>query len=237
MEYKYAENRDYSFLASGNVLKHFSGMPCFPVRLGIELFERAYRRIGREKITVYDPCCGSGYSLAVLGMTEQDKIRALYASDVDGDCLEAAECNLSMTSPEGLRASAEKLLRGGTLTGARRDQLTESADRILPYLFAPPDYTVFRHDILLSAPEIGEPVDYVFADVPYGMLTDWKSDGGVTDPLRAFAENTADVLSDGGVLVVCGMKDLRIGSEKLKRIGRFSVGKRLALMFEKAGPS
>ena len=59
MEYLYTVKEDFSFLASGNVIKHFSGMPCFPVRLNLELFERAYHLLNKDKITVYDPCCGS----------------------------------------------------------------------------------------------------------------------------------------------------------------------------------
>lgn len=57
MDYLYAPKEDFSFLASGNVIKHFSGMPCFPVRLTLELFERAYRLIGKDRISLYDPCC------------------------------------------------------------------------------------------------------------------------------------------------------------------------------------
>ncbi len=96
MEYTYTPKDDYSFLASGNVIKHFSGMPCFPVRLNLELFELAYHRIGNPRLSVYDPCCGSGFSLTTLGMMKQEKIEYLCASDVNPACVDAAKCNTAM---------------------------------------------------------------------------------------------------------------------------------------------
>lgn len=95
MDYLYAPKEDFSFLASGNVIKHFSGMPCFPVRLTLELFERAYRLIGKDKISLYDPCCGNGFSITVLGLMCSDKLAALSGSDISPACVNAARCNAS----------------------------------------------------------------------------------------------------------------------------------------------
>ena len=104
MDYLYAEKDDFSFLASGNVIKHFSGMPCFPVRLNLELFERVRHAVGKERISVYDPCCGSGFSLTVLGLMRRERIEWLRGSDVNPACLEAAACNTSLLTREGLFA-------------------------------------------------------------------------------------------------------------------------------------
>ena len=237
MEYLYAPKEDYTFLAGGNVIKHFSGMPSFPVRLTLELFERAYRCIGKEKIALYDPCCGSGFSLTVLGMIEQDKIAALYGSDVEPACVEAASCNVSLVKREGLLAAREKLLSKEETSEERRSQLAGSVDRVLPYLVNPAMHTaVFRHDILDSPPSaevLPEKIDCVFADIPYGSMTEWKTAGSCPDPAQTFLENISELLSETGVLILCGTKALKIGSEGFRRRTKFSVGKRLVYFLEK----
>ena len=74
MQYRFAGRGDYSYLASGNVLKHFTGMLCFPVRLTLELFGRAKEAVGRDRLRVYDPCAGSGFSLSAMGIAMQREI-------------------------------------------------------------------------------------------------------------------------------------------------------------------
>jgi len=235
MDYLYAEKDDFSFLASGNVIKHFSGMPCFPVRLNLELFERARHAVGKERISVYDPCCGSGFSLTVLGLMRRDRIEWLRGSDIDPACLEAAGCNTSLLTQEGLFAARDAVLGGEFATPERKAQMNESVEKLLPYMQGEaPDADVFRHDILAAAPKLPGPADYVFADIPYGIMTEWRSDSAVDpDPLQAFLMNVAPVLGKGGVLTVCGGKDLRVRSDAFRRLGRFSVGKRLVYMLQK----
>ncbi len=235
MEYQYTEKEDFSFLASGNVIKHISGMPCFPVRLGLELFERAYQRIGKEKITVYDPCCGSGFSLAVLGMVKQNKIKAIFGSDVDPHCLEAASCNMDMLTREGLLAARDKVLKNENTTESRRDQLNDSVEKLLPYFVNPAiRTTIFHHDILRASPVLPEPADYIFADIPYGMMTNWKTEGTVEDnPIQLFLSHIDPIMAQNGVLVVCGTKGLRISSEGYRKIEKIRVGKRLVYVLMK----
>ncbi len=143
MQYKYTENEDFSFLSSGNVIKHFSGMPCFPVRLGLELFEIAYRRLGKTKLAVYDPCCGNAFSLTVLGMMKQDKISALYGSDIAPDCVSAATCNLSLITRQGLSEARNTFLSHATVSEERRAQFLSSTEKIMSYLTTPPEKALF----------------------------------------------------------------------------------------------
>ena len=235
MDYLYAEKDDFSFLASGNVIKHFSGMPCFPVRLNLELFERARRAVGKERISVYDPCCGSGFSLTVLGLMRRERVEWLRGSDVNPACLEAAACNTSLLTQEGLFAARDAVLSGQFVTEERRAQMNASVGKLLPYMQGEaPGADVFLHDILASVPPLPGPADYIFADIPYGIMTEWQSESAADpDPLRAFLMNTAPALAEGGVLTVCGGKDLRVRAEGFRRIGRFSVGKRLVYMLQK----
>ncbi|MGN1346639.1 MAG: hypothetical protein ACI4V1_07615 [Eubacteriales bacterium] len=237
MDYKYTEKEDFSFLASGNVIKHFSGMPCFPVRPGLELFERAYHLIEKEKITVYDPCCGSGFSLTVLGMVKQKKIDSLYGSDIDAACLEAASCNLAMLTREGLLSARDKVLRNENITELRREQLNDSVARLLPSLVNPAMRTgIFRQDILQASPVLPERADYVFADIPYGRMTEWKTESEMEteeDPIQRFLAHIAPVMADHGVLVICGAKDLRLRTELFRKTEKIRLGKRLIYFLRK----
>lgn len=235
MEYRFTEKEDFSFLASGNVIKHFSGMPCFPVRLGLELFERAYHLIGKEKITVYDPCCGNGFSMSVLGMIKQSKISSLYGSDIAPDCLEAASCNTAMLTREGMLAARDRVLQNENTTEARIEQLNESVEKLLPYLNNPEMQSkVFLHDILSAPPNLPEAADYVFADIPYGIMTEWKtSDVEKSDPVQQLIGNIAPIMSENGVLAVCGAKDLRIKTDLFCRTEKIHAGKRLIYLLRR----
>ena len=234
MQYRYAEREDYSYLASGNVLKHFTGMPCFPVRLTLELFGRAREFTGQEKLRVYDPCSGSGFSLSAMGIANQRQIAALYASDIDPACVEATECNTALLSREGLALARERLAERGA-SDERLAQFDDAAAKILPMLDqTPPPVNVFRHDILSSPPSLPEPVDFVFADLPYGIMTEWKSDDGTADPTERFFESITPVLVPHGVLAVAGRKDLRPPREGFRRLERISAGHRLVWLLTPA---
>ena len=234
MQYRYAEREDYSFLASGNVLKHFTGMPCFPVRLSLELFGRAREYTRLERLRVYDPCCGSGFSLSAMGLARQRQIAALYASDVDPVCIEAARCNADLLSREGLALARARLADRGA-SEERLAQYDAAVSKILPLLGeTPPPVNVFRHDILSSPPALPEPADFVFADLPYGIMTEWKSGDGEADPTERFFQNIAPVLTPRGVLAVAGRKDLRPPSGRFRRLERISAGKRLVWLLAPA---
>lgn len=68
MVYKYCKNENYEDLASGKVILHRTGYPNFPVRLAQEIFFRCLNYLDNsDSICIYDPCCGGGYLLTVLG--------------------------------------------------------------------------------------------------------------------------------------------------------------------------
>ncbi|MCR4905584.1 MAG: hypothetical protein K6A33_05835 [Clostridiales bacterium] len=233
MQYRFAGRDDYSYLASGNVLKHFTGMPCFPVRLTLELFGRAKEAVGRDRLRVYDPCAGSGYSLSAMGLANQRDIEAIYASDVDPACVEAARCNTSLFTREGLADARKRLAERGA-SAERLAQYDEAVEKILPSLAdTPPRVTVFRHDILLSAPDLPEKIDFLFADLPYGIMTEWQTDGA-SDPTERFFANVVPLLAPGGVLAVAGRKDLRPPAGSFQKLDRISAGHRLVWLLRPA---
>ena len=230
MDYLYTEKEDFSFLASGNVIKHFSGMPCFPVRLTLELFERAYRVIGADKISVYDPCCGNGFSLTVLGLMRSDKLSWISGSDVSSACVDAARCNVSLLNPRNLLSARDALLSKETTGQERRDQLQKAIDRLLPSSgTAVLPAEIFQHDILFSSPEhLRGKVDCVFADIPYGDMTAWQSENIFTEnSVDAFLNNLLPVMHHNSALIICGSKSLKIRNERFVRIDKLRAGKRL----------
>ncbi len=211
-------------------------MPCFPVRLNLELFELAFHRLNRPRLSVYDPCCGSGFSLTTLGMMKQEKIECLYASDVNPACVEAAQCNTAMLTPEGLTSASEKILSNETASPERKKQLTEARTKLLPYLT---NHTlrkeVFPHDILESAPQLPQKIDYIFADIPYGNLTEWTNRAGCDNPSLQFLRNIEKILSTKGIVVISGTKELKLPPDSIKnytKIDKIRAGKRLIYMLE-----
>lgn len=110
MEYRFSPKANYEDLASGRVLYHAKNIANFPVRLQAEIFCRAKQYLPRKTgLTVYDPCCGGGGSLATLGFLFNGEIGTLIGSDVDSGMISCAEKNLSLLSKEGLAARKEEL--------------------------------------------------------------------------------------------------------------------------------
>lgn len=97
MEYKYSRDDNYEDYASGRVIYGGKGIPNFPVRLLNEMFGRAKSYLEKQsEIIVYDPCCGGGYALTVLGFFHDHCINKLYGSDVDADMVTYAIKNTKL---------------------------------------------------------------------------------------------------------------------------------------------
>ena len=111
MSYRYATERtDHSALASGQVLRSAPGYPGFPVRLASELLQRAMVHVEGDRARLWDPCCGSGYLVAVLGLLHRDRLTHVRATDVDEEAVGIAARNLELLTAEGL-AERERELR------------------------------------------------------------------------------------------------------------------------------
>src|SRR5690554_7951621 len=96
MEYKFSPKGNYEDFSCGRVIIHKTGMPNFPVRLAQEIYCRCLSYIDKDKdIRIYDPCCGGGYLLTVLGLINMNSIKEIYASAVDETALKLAKSNLS----------------------------------------------------------------------------------------------------------------------------------------------
>jgi len=232
MQYLYSPSDDFSDLASGAVLHGGGGFTNFPVRLAREVFLRAARHVDTRPLSVWDPCCGCGYLLAVLGLLCPGMIARIYASDVDERALDTARRNLALLSRGGMRRRVEEL-RGRSAFDAAERLLAGMGD-------AGPEARVFRRDILRPEPadfqalnpsfDVG--ADIVITDVPYGGLAQWS---GLEDPgedaLTALLRNIAPALRTGSAVAGCSDRRQKIHTETLAALGyvraeREQVGKR-----------
>ncbi|GAB3140260.1 hypothetical protein GCM10027290_10970 [Micromonospora sonneratiae] len=188
MTYRFVtERHDYSDLASGAVLRSAPGHPAFPVRLASEVFLRAWHALGRPRpLTVWDPCCGSGYLLTVLGLLHRDKIAGLVASDIADGPLRLARANLALLSAEGMRkrtAELEDMARrfgrpsyGEAAEAARRlQELLAQGGGDLPHVVGRAD-VLDRQQVAALLTALPPP-RLVLADVPYGEQTSWLGSG------------------------------------------------------------
>lgn len=104
MVYKYCENKNFEDLASGKVIVHRAGYPNFPVRLAQEIFSRCLHYLDDpDSVCIYDPCCGGGYLLTVLGFLNFEKIKTIMASDISDDAIQLTNENLSLLDKNGLK--------------------------------------------------------------------------------------------------------------------------------------
>lgn len=241
MTYKFVKEKDnYEDLASGRVLYNAPGTTAFPVRLASELFLRASERLteatGKTVLSLYDPCCGSGYLLTVLGMLHGDRLERLIGSDVDERMLAFARKNLQLLEPAGLdERMAELQALYGQFGKASHLGAIESARRIRERILARGreiPIHLFQADATKER-EAGHPmpaVDLVMADVPYGDVVHWK--GEAAEPVVGLLEHLLPVLHPVSLVVIIADKRQRIAHPAYRRAARLKSGKRQAVFLE-----
>lgn len=220
MVYRFAVDRaDYGDLASGAVLRSAPGFPAFPVRLASEMFQRAAAlRGGTAPLTVWDPCCGSGYLLTVVGLLHRDRIGTLVGSDVAEDAIGIAASNLSLLHRDGLAARESELAELAERHGRpSHREAAEAARRLAADLAGAEPRTitgtasVFDVDRLRRIADEHRP-DVVLTDVPYGEQTDWTGAPTDGEPIAAMVAAIAEILPPGAVIAVsCRARKVPLG--------------------------
>ncbi|WP_430788723.1 rRNA methyltransferase [Actinoplanes sp. G11-F43] len=234
MSYRFATTAaNYADLASGSVLQSAPGHPAFPVRLASEMFQRGCAAAGMSgPVTVWDPCCGSGYLLTVLGFQHRERLSAAIGSDIDENAVALARRNFSLLTADGLRARTAELSDLATRFGKPSHAgAVEAAGRLTRRL------TAGGGDLLSSA-NVADALDpvqlavalggnrpqVVLTDVPYGEQTVWQgdqADAGIAGMLTAVAA----VLPPEAVIVVA-VRGRKVPLDNLRPIEKFRVGTR-----------
>lgn len=247
MPYRYAlERPDYSDLASGRVLHSLPpqaglpGSPAFPVRLASEIFLTclALRRTAgvQGPCRLYDPCCGSGYLVSVLGWLHGEQIGALIASDIQPRAVETARRNLALLTPQGLdarRAEIDGLLRQYGKDSHR--EALESAARLAERLPGALPTLVFQADAADPAAlrvGLGETrPDLVITDLPYGQHSAWDGAASQSEnPAAALLEALRAVLAPGAIIAAAADKGQKIIHPAFRRLRHLRAGKRQVII-------
>ena len=211
MQYQHFDAQNYEDFACGRVIYHKTGFPNFPVRLAGEIFLRCLQIRGKaqDKVVLYDPCCGGGYALTVLGFLCGDSIDAIYASDISAEAVALARENLGLLAPQGLARRKAQLLELQAQFGKNSHAAAlESIARLqaLANRNTPPPCTVFQADIMDEAAlsQAQFQADIVFADLPYGNLASWSTQ----DPcaMDNLLRTLTPVLADHAVVALCSDK-------------------------------
>lgn len=232
MPYIYTENTNYEDLSGGRVLYHRPSFTHYPVRLACEIFMRCLNCLPdpAQRARLYDPCCGGGYLLTVLGFLHGEQIEAIVGSDISPEAVELAERNVGLLTREGLLRRREQLAALYDTYGKdSHRQAVRSADNLLGLQRGTIPCNIFRHDILamreadnLFLKDV--PADIVITDVPYGRLAAWSED----DPfaINRMLDNLSVFIGDKAVICVSSDKRQKINNPQFKRVEKFISGKR-----------
>lgn len=237
MVYKYCENKNFEDLASGRVIAHKNGYPNFPVRLAQEIFSRCLYYAGNpDNLCIYDPCCGGGYLLTVLGFLNYEKIRTIIASDINSEAVQLASENLSLLTKKGLEQRIQQLnhlwLLHNKKSHAEALDSTANLLNILANAAHEIESKVFQTDILSEHP-FDNPAfqaDIIFTDVPYGNLVTWQNCNKANTYLL---NQLLPVTTDNTIIAICSDKSQKFQSEHFQRIEKQIIGKRLFQIYRK----
>lgn len=224
MQYKYCEHDNYEDYASGRVLYSAEGVANFPVRLINEMFGYAKEySVKKQDLCVYDPCCGGGYSLTVLGFMNADVIKRLCGSDVDTKMVEVAGKNLALLREDGLEKRSAEIKALYELYGkASHADALESVVRLKKKMHGGIATEVFVADCTEELPRLLP--DIIITDVPYGNLVEWNTESN--DPLYDMLQQLAGISHQDTVLAVSMDKKQKVIHPAWIRKKKQIIGKR-----------
>ena len=229
MEYLYCSAGNYEDFASGRVIYGAKGIPNYPVRLIAEIFGRAMELSGKkEHLSVYDPCCGGAYSLAIIGFFYGKHIDKIYGSDISEDMIRYAGKNLELLSYNGLEKRQAELEQH-YLEFHKNSHLEalESAKRLRTKLDKEIETQVFVADCTKALPDLKP--DIIITDIPYGNLVNWGGEGEI----NAMMNKLWEISGEDTVLAISMDKSQKISNELWTRMTKQSIGKRRFEIFHK----
>ena len=248
MRYQFAVQRqNYEDYASGRVLYGRPGFPAFPVRLAGELFQRCCDHLARRgkqpPYTLYDPCCGGGYLLAVVGLLMENVYRRSWPRISTPRQWLWHDANLSLLSPAGLRHRLEEIQ---SLIGEYRQTLASrgagSGERLAARL-PPSGQSVrtecFQYDALGDEawPDQVSGIDIVLADLPYGWTSSWKGATSADTASHRLLGRLDAVLAPTSVAVVVANREQAVAHPEYRRLEQMKAGKRRITVLTPGEPS
>lgn len=166
------------------------------------LFER-YLDLAKpeHRVTVFDPCCGTGVSIAALQLEYADFVEALHAADADPKAIRITHANLAMLNDkEAMAARIEELVeRRARTERPRLDGVIDDA-RILASRShdGRPPVSITQSDALLDPLPV-DVADLVLTDPPYDRRSRWLgSDLEDEVGIRLFLERMRSILPSTG---------------------------------------
>ncbi|MCA9883577.1 MAG: hypothetical protein KC708_11425 [Anaerolineae bacterium] len=233
MKYRYVTEREnYEDLASGRVLLSQPGAPSFPVRLASEIFQRCDEYLPDGPLTVFDPCCGGGYLLTVLGFLHSERIAVLYGADIVPEVVGLAQRNLDLLTDAGLTARRQSLEEMLAAYGKdSHKEALESANRLHDLLPQSIDLGVWAADATRRCLPPNS-IDLLITDVPYGVEVSWRGDA-VSDPITALLDAQLPALKSGGIAAIISDKKQRAAHPAYERRLHDTLGKRRITILQK----
>lgn len=230
MQYRFGLNQNYEDFASGRVLHNARGVPNFPVILIDEIYGRCLSySVKKDKICLFDCCCGGGYSLTVLGFLNQRTMKDIIASDIDPDMLITAKSNLALLSVDGLQKREEELQ--GLYDQYQKESHKESiqsAERLKQLLVKDIQVQVVCQDAFYLKP-LDQTPDIIITDVPYGDLVQWQGSDHSVNELVLSLKN---ISSPNTIIAISMNKNQKITCMDIKRLERQVIGKRKFEIFQ-----
>jgi 23S rRNA G2445 N2-methylase RlmL len=235
-----SEKCSYEDYASGRVLYNMPGTAPFPARLGSEIFERCNAVLNKKGIAgpynIYDPFCGSGYLLTVLGFLHNGHIKRITASDTNSDILKMTERNLELLSILGLNERMSQIEQLISLYGkqSHKDALA-SALKLMSLIGS---NRIEVDCFCANAAELGiyknrlADVDMVITDLPYGKITHWSDLSTEADAAAEFLTSLYGVIPAHSVIAVVSDKKQKVKNDLYRRLEHFNVGKRQVVLLD-----
>lgn len=201
-EIRRADRDALARLEAGRVLRRLRRVPCLAPAQAAMLFER-YLDLAKpeHRVTVFDPCCGTGVSIATLQVEYGRFVEALHAADADPKAIRITRTNLAVLNDGAAMAAriGELVERRARTQRPRLDGVIEDARTLgaRSHDGRPPVH-ITQADALLDPLPV-DTVDLVLTDPPYDRRSRWLgSDLEDEVGIRIFLERTRTILSSAG---------------------------------------
>ena len=228
MIYKYFPKENYEDFSSGRVIYHKSNYPNYPVRLAGEIFHRCLEYSKKKnKLCLYDPCCGSAYLLTILGYLFNELIETIYCSDISNEAVELSYKNLSLLSYKGIEKRKHELNDYIKIYNkeSHRNALN-SLERIEKLIKHEIKNNVFAADVLIKKELINKNffADIVITDVPYGNLVNWINNNG--EERENVLNGIIPIIKSDTIIAISHNKSQKITSSEFNTVEEIHIGHR-----------